>query len=74
MAPPAASSLTVTYAQPVNNSPNVIVASVNVNILAVMSGDATDYQSYVSTILVRGLWVGLQFIPASWISLVTINQ
>ena len=59
-------TLAVTYASPINNSANVLLANVNVNV-ATMS----DYDAMVETILVRGCWNGNKFIPAGQITLIT---
>lgn len=70
-------TLIVTYATPVNNSANVILANINVNVVAAMGKDSTvgtDYDALVATILQRGYWNGAQFIPAQYITLVTASE
>lgn len=71
-------TLTITYAQPVNASANVVLANVNVNVAAVMGSESVvgigaDYQSIVTTILRRGFWSGTQFIPANQITLIQLS-
>jgi hypothetical protein len=69
-------TLTITYGQPINNTPNVTLATVNANVAAIMGSDSVvgnDYQSLVSTIMVRGYWNGNTFIPARQITLVTAS-
>lgn len=63
----AVNTLVVTYATPVNNSANVTLANVNVNVAAIGS----DYDATVETIMVRGVWSGNKFIPVSQITLIT---
>jgi hypothetical protein len=69
-------TLVCTVKTQVNNSPNVTVANVNVNVNVASGGswDVTDWQSFVSTIMAKGLWVGNQFYPASMITLITAIQ
>lgn len=67
-------TLVVTVAAPVNNSPNVILSNVNINVAATMSGDVMDWQSMVTTIMRNGVWSGTQFFPSGWITLVTAIQ
>lgn len=56
----ATKTLTITYSQPVNNSANVTLANVNVNVAALSTDPVVggDYSSIAETILIRGLWVG----------------
>jgi hypothetical protein len=65
--------LTLTYAQPVNNSSNVIVASVNINLVAVSANVVIDANSFVQNLLTRGYWNGLSFIPGRQITLITAS-
>jgi len=66
------STITITYSTAVN-----VFANANVNLVAVMGPDATskliDYQSFVTTVLRKGFWNGLTFIPAAQITLVTAS-
>ena len=77
MAPPVITSLTITYTQPVNNSMNVTVATVNVNVAVKLGTDPVvggDYQALVAMYTTRGFWNGLTYIPARQITLITANQ
>ena len=72
-------TLTVTFTQPVNASPNVTIQTVNVNVVATMgqesvSGVGNDYQNLVDMYIMRGLWISAtQYIPGSRITLITLN-
>ena len=62
--------LTITYVQPLaNNSVNVTVTSVNVNVAA-LQVSANDF---VQNVMLRGYWAGLTFIPARQITLITAS-
>jgi len=65
--------ITLTYAQPVNASANLVVASVNINLQAVSSNVVIDVNSFVQNLLTRGYWNGLTFIPGRQITLVTAS-
>lgn len=67
-------TLVVTFATPVNASPNVTLENVNINVAALLGSDPTigaDYSALAETLLVKGLWNGNQFIPAWQITLIT---